>query len=88
MLQNSHLAPLWEMTRLVDTGGEKVHGFGMAGNYQQNLRKSPNPSKHSRKEFSCQGPLFTALVYPSLEWDFLLGLQYIPEASTGADTGS
>lgn len=40
--QNSHLTPLGEMTRLVDTGGKKkVHGFGMAGNYQWNLSKSP-----------------------------------------------
>lgn len=34
-------------------------------------KQEPNPSKHSRKEFSHLRPLFTALVNPFVEWDFL-----------------
>lgn len=37
------------------------------------LKQEPNPSKHSRKGCSPPGPLSPALVYPSVEWDFLLG---------------
>jgi hypothetical protein len=41
--QNSHLTPLWGMTRLVDTGGKKGHGFDMAGNYQWKPKEESQP---------------------------------------------